>query len=79
MRGGRTAFGLDDGRIVIVDTGDRRVVRTIVTDLFATLALAWSGDGHRIFASGQTEETQVIDVTTGERIETLAVPAGSPR
>jgi WD40 repeat protein len=77
VRGSRTAYGLDDGRIVIVDTGDRRVVRTIHTDLFATLALAWNLDGRRLFVTGQTEQAHVIDAATGERIATLPVPAGS--
>lgn len=77
VRGRRSAYGLDDGRIALVETGDRQLVRTISTDLFSTLSLAWSGDGARIFASGQTEEAQVFDVATGARIDTLPAPAGS--
>jgi WD40 repeat protein len=77
VRGGRSAYGLDDGRIALVETGDRQLVRTISTDLSSILSLAWSADGARIFAAGQTEEAQVFDVASGARIETLPAPAGS--
>jgi serine/threonine protein kinase/DNA-binding SARP family transcriptional activator/WD40 repeat protein len=74
-----TAYGLDDGTIVIVDAGRGEIVRTIATDMTAVYGLDWSSDGQRIFAAGQTEQAEVLDAATGQKLETLPAPATSLR
>jgi serine/threonine protein kinase/DNA-binding SARP family transcriptional activator/WD40 repeat protein len=72
-----TAYGLDDGAIVIVDTRRGEIVRTIATDMTAVYGLEWSVDGQRLFAAGQTEQVEVFDAANGGRVAVLPVRGGS--
>jgi WD40 repeat protein len=72
-----TAYGLDDGTIVIVDAGRGRILRSIHTDMIAVYGLDWSADGRLLFAAGQTEQAEVFEASTGEQVATLPAPAGS--
>lgn len=70
-------YGLDNGTVVLVDTGKGRIVRTIKTDLVAVYGVGWSPDGRRLFAAGQAERAEVFDVATGRKLATLPTPAAN--
>jgi len=72
-----TAYGLDDGAIVIVDAARGQTRRTIHTDMIAVYGLEWSADGQRLFAAGQSEEAKVFDAATSEELATLPARAAS--
>jgi WD40 repeat protein len=73
----RSAYGLDDGTVVVVDTARGRIVRTIKTDLVGVYGLGWSADGRRLFAAGQSEHAEVLDVATSRKTATLPRPAAN--
>lgn len=70
-------YGLDDGDVVVVDTGTGQIVRTIRTDLAAVYGVGWSGDGRHVFAAGQTEHAEIFDAATGASVATLPTPAAN--
>jgi serine/threonine protein kinase/DNA-binding SARP family transcriptional activator/WD40 repeat protein len=71
-----SVYGLDDGTVVVIDTAKAQLVRTIKTDLIAVFGLGWSPEG-RVYAAGQKERVEVLDVETGEKIATLPTPAAN--
>ncbi|MDQ1520494.1 MAG: hypothetical protein QOI55_1567 [Actinomycetota bacterium] len=72
-----SVYGMEDGKVDVIDTARGRVVRTIDTDLGPVYGVALNRDRTRIFAAGQKEEAQVFDMRTGKKVATLATPAAN--
>jgi WD40 repeat protein len=71
-----SAFGTDEGNVLLVDTAKRKL-RVIKSDIGPVYGVAISADGKRVFAGGQFEKGEVFDVATGKRVATLPTPVAN--